>query len=165
MSLNVLNERANSSLLHSILKIANAENQFCPELAVHLLHFLSGQDVDVNVWAVELKLHNNGVVPSNVQQLEEYHALQVVEAHLGEIVSSVHFSIHPFLAHPFKTALSAVNSVLEDKRVSLDDAITERILEIIIPLLFDVRTEFVFKVVTRTIELIFGEDKQSDSTA
>lgn len=161
MSLSVLNERATSVLLQSILKIANAENQFCPELAVHLLHFLSGL-VDVNVWAVELKLHNNGVVPSNVQQLEEYHALQVVDAHLGEIVSSLHFSIHPFLAHPFKTALNAVNSVLEDKRVTLDDAITERILDIIIPLLFDVRTEFVFKIVTKTTELIFGEDKQSD---
>lgn len=162
MSLNVLNDRANCSLLQSILKIANAENQFCPELAVHLLHFLSGQDVDVNVWAVELKLYNNGVVPGNVQQLEEYHALQVVEAHLGEIVSSMNFSIHPFLAHPFKTALNAVNSVLEDKRVSLDEALSDRILDIVIPLMFDVRTEFVFKIITRTTELIFGDDKQPD---
>lgn len=160
-SLTSLNERGNSHLLQSVLKIANAENQFCPELAVHLLHFLSGQDVDVNVWAVELKLYNNGVVPSNVQQLEEYHALQVVDAHLGEIVSSVNFSLHPFLAHPFKTALNALNSVLEDKRVTLDETITDRILEIIIPLMFDVRTEFVYKDISKTTELIFGE-KQPD---
>lgn len=106
---------------------------------------------------------NDGGMPPNGQQLVEYHALQVVDAHLAEIIGSIHLSTHPFLAHPFKSALIALNSVLEDKRVTLDEATTSRILDIIIPLQFDVRTEFVFKVISKTIELILGDDKQSDN--
>lgn len=159
----VFNDRPNSNLLHPILKIANTDNQFCPELAVHLLHFLSGQDVDVNVWAVELKMPAESSGPSNVQQHIEYQALQVVEAHLSEIIGAVHLSTHAFLAHPFKAALLTLNSVLEDKRVTLDEATTNRILQLIIPLMFDVRTEFVYKIIPKTIELIFGDDKQSDN--
>lgn len=167
MAIKVLHGRINIPLLSSLISISNLENQFCPEISNQLLQLLSGPDLDVikNLWSVELKLIHDGNIPPNTQQPIEYHALQVIDGHLSEISNSSTFSIYPFLAHPLKPALTLLNTLLQDPEVrkSLNETKIQRIKNIIVPLVFDVRTEFVHKIASKTVEILFGDDKQSES--
>uniref|UniRef100_A0A1B0CBE9 UBR-type domain-containing protein n=1 Tax=Lutzomyia longipalpis TaxID=7200 RepID=A0A1B0CBE9_LUTLO len=130
-------------LMESLISITSSKTAFCSDITNHFLSVLTGQDKD------------------NINQPVEMHTLGVIDAHLTEISKYSIYSILMSLKHTLKSALKVLSYLLPLNKC--DQLLQKRLENMLIPLIFDIRTMYLYETANECLEILLGEDYTSDS--
>ncbi|XP_049536263.1 protein purity of essence [Anopheles darlingi] len=148
-------------LIEPLIAIAGSKNQFCPELAQQLISCITGHDKDVIT--VEWRKSLSGVGEENFTSGSfpvEVHTLTIIEAHLTETSKHLSYSILLSLKHSLKSAINLVYYMLPNYD---DNKLDERLKELLIPMVFDLRAEYLHESINRCLESLLGGDSNSEA--
>uniref|UniRef100_A0A182FS89 Uncharacterized protein n=2 Tax=Anopheles albimanus TaxID=7167 RepID=A0A182FS89_ANOAL len=148
-------------LIEPLIAIAGSKNQFCPELAQQLIGCITGHDKDVIT--VEWRKSLSGVGEENFTSGSfpvEVHTLTIIEAHLTETSKHLSYSILLSLKHSLKSAINLVYYMLPNYD---DNKLDERLKELLIPMVFDLRAEYLHESINRCLESLLGGDSNSEA--
>uniref|UniRef100_A0A1B0CK11 E3 ubiquitin-protein ligase UBR4 N-terminal domain-containing protein n=2 Tax=Lutzomyia longipalpis TaxID=7200 RepID=A0A1B0CK11_LUTLO len=150
-------------LMESLISITSSKTAFCSDITNHFLSVLTGQDKDVVniIWTMELTLSTEGNLSQNINQPVEMHTLGVIDAHLTEISKYSIYSILMSLKHTLKSALKVLSYLLPLNKC--DQLLQKRLENMLIPLIFDIRTMYLYETANECLEILLGEDYTSDS--
>lgn len=162
MSLN-LNGPIPEHLMETLMSISGSKNQYCSEIVHRFSSLLSGQDKD----AVLVEWRKNLVISSEetfstASFPVELHTLCVIDGHLTEVFKHPTYSVLLSLKH---TLISIVNLIYYLLPATKDDAaLSERVKTLLVPLLFDIRTEYLYDIANKCLENILdGDDSSSEA--
>ncbi|XP_052869267.1 protein purity of essence [Anopheles cruzii] len=148
-------------LMEPLIAIAGSKHSFCPELAQQLVGCITGHDKDVI--AVEWRKSLSGAGEDNFTSGSfpvEVHTLTIVEAHLTETSKHLSYSILLSLKHAFKSAIDLVYYMLPNYD---DGKLDERLKGLLIPMVFDLRAEYLHESINRCLESLLGGDSNSEA--
>lgn len=156
-----LNGPIPENLMETLMSICGSKNQYCSEIVHQFSSLLSGQDKDV----VLVEWRKNLLISSEETFLTasfpvEVHTLCVIDGHLTEVFKHPTYSVLLSLKH---TLLSIVNLIYYLLPAAKDDAaILERTKSLLVPLLFDIRTEYLYDIANKCIEsIVDGTDGEA----
>uniref|UniRef100_A0A1B0DDK1 Uncharacterized protein n=1 Tax=Phlebotomus papatasi TaxID=29031 RepID=A0A1B0DDK1_PHLPP len=150
-------------LMESLISITSSKTAFCSDITNHFLSVLSGQEKGVVniIWTMELTLSTEGNLSQNINQPIEMHTLAVIDAHLSEVSKYSVYSILMSLKHTLKSALKVLSYLLPLNKT--DATLQKRLQNMLIPLIFDIRTSYLYETANECLEILLGEDYTSDS--
>ncbi|EAA01010.5 AGAP001157-PA, partial [Anopheles gambiae str. PEST] len=150
-----------SCLIEPLIAIAGTKNSFCSELAQQLVNCITGHDKDVITveWRKSLgTLTEENFVSGSFPV--ETHTLTVIEAHLTEVSKHLSYSILLSLKNALKSAINLIYYMLPNyDDVKLD----ERLKEILIPMVFDLRAEYLHAPINKCLESLLGGDSNCEA--
>ncbi|KAJ6631770.1 Protein purity of essence [Pseudolycoriella hygida] len=149
-------------LLESLISIAGHKNVVCSEIAQQFPNLLSGQDKDIILteWRKNLLvISEDNLTPST--RPVEYHTLSVIDAHINEIYKYPTYSIVLSMKHTMKSILNLIFYLLPSFKDVIP--IEDRLKSLLVTLLFDVRTEFLYDIANKCLSLLIGSDASSDA--
>ncbi|XP_053669765.1 protein purity of essence [Anopheles nili] len=156
-----LSGQISTSLIEPLISIAGTKNPFCEELAQQLIGCITGHDKDVisvelrkSLYAMSEEDFPSGSFPV------ETHTLAVIEAHLAEISKHLSYSILLSLKNTLKSAINLIYYLLPNYD---DNTLDERLKEILIPMAFDLRAEYLHSSITKCLEALLGGDSNSEA--
>lgn len=113
----------------------------------------SDKDAIMTEWRKNLPILSEENISSSAFPVE-LHTLTVIDAHIGELCKNSTYSILLSIKH---TAKSICNLILKLLPVyKSDPAIEERIQLLLMPMCFDIRTEYLYDVAKQCLETILG---------
>lgn len=149
-------------LLESLISIAGHKNSFCSDIAQQFPSLLSGQDKDIILteWHKTLLVISEYDLTPATRPVE-YHTLSVIDAHLNEVYKYPTYSIVLSMKHTMKSILNLIYYLLPSCKdvIPLED----RLKSLLVTLLFDVRTEFLYDIANKCLELLIGSDSSSNA--
>uniref|UniRef100_A0A6B2EA35 Putative e3 ubiquitin-protein ligase ubr4 n=1 Tax=Phlebotomus kandelakii TaxID=1109342 RepID=A0A6B2EA35_9DIPT len=150
-------------LMESLIAITSSKTSFCADITNHFLSVLSGQDKDVVniIWTMELTVSSEGNLSQNTNQPVEMNTLAVIDGHLSEVSKYSIYSILMSLKHTLKSALKVLCNLLPLSKG--DQVLQKRLESMLIPLIFDIRTSYLYETANECLEILLGEDYTSDS--
>lgn len=150
-----LNGPVPATLLESLIAISGSKHQYCKDIAQKFSTLISGQDKDAifGEWRKNLPILSEENISSSSFPVE-LHTLTVIDAHLGEICKHSNYSILLSIKHAVKSICDLINKVLSTYKMNA--VIEERIKAILMPMLFDIRTEYLYDVTQQCLQLILG---------
>lgn len=153
-----LNGQVPSKIIDSIIAISGSKNTLVGDLGEKLVHGI--QSADKEVLTIEWKRSVNLTIePGNHQP--EQNTLNIVEAHMTEIYRSPNYSMLLSLKSIIRSVISWITYVLPNYRdTNIDDRLRDSIL---VPMLFDLRTEFIYEKVNKCLETLVSGDTNSES--
>lgn len=143
-------------IMDSIIAISGTKNNFSSDLAENLLRSI--QSSDKEVLNIEWKRSMNLGDDTNVQQPEQI-TLNIVEAHLVEIYRHQNFSMVLSLKSVIRSLVNWIYYMLPHYDVKADS----RLQDLLIQMLFDVRTDFIYDSVTKCLQSLIGSDANSEN--
>ncbi|GAB0092871.1 Protein purity of essence [Sergentomyia squamirostris] len=149
-------------LMESLISITSSKTSFCSDITNHFLSVLTGQDKDVVniIWTMELSLNSEGSLSSKTNQPVEMYTLSVIDAHLSEVSKYSIYSILMSLKHTLKSSLKVLSYLLPLGKN--DQGLQKRLQDMLIPLIFDIRTSYLYETANECLEILLGEDYTSD---
>uniref|UniRef100_A0A182YND8 Uncharacterized protein n=1 Tax=Anopheles stephensi TaxID=30069 RepID=A0A182YND8_ANOST len=150
-----------SCLIEPLIAIAGTKNSFCSDLAQQLVGCITGHDKDVI--AVEWRKSLSTLTEENFISGSfpvELHTLTVVEAHLTEISKHLSYSILLSLKNALKSAVNLIYYMLPNYD---DIKLDERLKEILIPMVFDLRAEYLHGPINKCLESLLGGDSNCEA--
>uniref|UniRef100_A0A182RFY8 UBR-type domain-containing protein n=1 Tax=Anopheles funestus TaxID=62324 RepID=A0A182RFY8_ANOFN len=150
-----------SCLIEPLIAIAGTKNSFCSELAQQLVSCITGHDKDVI--AVEWRKSLSTLTEENFISGSfpvELHTLTVIEAHLTEISKHLSYSILLSLKNALKSAVNLIYYMLPNYD---DMKLDERLKEILIPMVFDLRAEYLHGPINKCLESLLGGDSNCEA--
>lgn len=150
-----------ASLIEPLIAICGSKNTFCQDLSTQLVALITGPDKDVI--SVEWRKHLSIASEDNFTSGSfpvEVHTLTVIDGHLTETSKHLNYSILLSLKHALKSCINLVYYMLpnyDDKQ--LDDELKG----ILIPMIFDLRAEYLYDVVNKCLESLLGGDSNSET--
>lgn len=158
-----LNGPIPESLMETLIAISGSKNQYCTEIVQQFTSLLSSQEKEALVeWRKNFTITSEDSLSSLSATFPvELHTLSVIEAHLNEVYQHPTYSILLSLKHTLKSILNLVYYLLPACKE--DTAITERLKVLLVPLLFDIRTEYLYDIVNKCLENLLDGDANSDA--
>uniref|UniRef100_A0A182JT95 UBR-type domain-containing protein n=1 Tax=Anopheles christyi TaxID=43041 RepID=A0A182JT95_9DIPT len=150
-----------SCLIEPLIGIAGTKNSFCSELAQQLVNCITGHDKDVITveWRKSLgTLTEENFVSGSFPV--ETHTLTVIEAHLTEVSKHLSYSILLSLKNALKSAINLIYYMLPNYD---DIKLDERLKEILIPMVFDLRAEYLHAPINKCLESLLGGDSNCEA--
>ncbi|XP_058117751.1 protein purity of essence [Anopheles ziemanni] len=149
-----------SCLIEPLIAIAGTKNPFCPDLAQQLVACITGHDKDIITvdWRKNLLNVNEDNFASGSFPVE-VHTLTVIDAHLTELSKHLSFSVLLSLKNSLKSAVNLIYYMLNYDDAKLD----ERLKEILIPMIFDLRTEYLYGSIHKCLESLLGGDSNCEA--
>lgn len=143
------------ALLDSLIAISGSKHQYCKEIAQKFSSLITGQDKDAILveWRKNLPILSEENISSSAFPVE-LHTLTVIDAHLGEICKHSNYSILLSIKHSVKSMCNLINKILSMYKMST--IIEERVKTILMPMLFDIRTEYLYDVAQQCLQTILG---------
>lgn len=152
------------SLIEPIISISGTKSHISADISQKLLSLITGQDKEVLL----IDWRKNFVIPGEDNHFTtsgsssfpvEIHTLSVVEAHIVEISKHSTYSILLSLKHTLKSAINLIYYMLANYQHAKEDV---RLRTILVPMLFDLRTEYLHDVINKCLEIILDGDSNSD---
>lgn len=150
-----LNGPVPTVLLESLIAISGSKHNYCKDIAQKFSTLISGQDKDAIFveWRKNLPILSEENISSSSFPVE-LHTLTVIEAHIGEICKHSSYSILLSIKHTVKSMCNLINKILSNYK--MNSLIEERVKEILVPMLFDIRTEYLYDVTQQCLQTILG---------
>lgn len=141
-------------LMESLISIAGSKNQ-CSDIVQQFSTLISGQDKDVILgdWRKNLVVQSEETFATATFPVE-LHTLSVVDAHLQEVFQQSSFSILLSLKHTLKSIVNLIYFLLPSCKT--DTAIEERLKQLLVPMLFDIRAEYLYDIANKCLETLLG---------
>lgn len=144
-------------IIDSIIAISGTKNSLVGDLPENLLRSI--QSTDKEVLNIEWKRPMNLGDDSNNQQPEQI-TLNIVEAHLVEIYRHQNFSMLLSLKSVIRSLINWINFMLPHND---NGKIDMKLQDLLIQMLFDVRTDFIHESITKCLEIFIGCDSSSEN--
>lgn len=144
-------------IMDAIIAISGAKNNLSGDLSEGLLRSILSADKEVlNIeWKRPMILGDD----SNVLQPEQI-TLNIVEAHLVEVYRHQNFSILLSLKSVIRSVVNWIQFILP---YNVPTTIDSKLHDILIQMLFDVRTDFIYESIVKCLETLIGSDSKSES--
>lgn len=144
-------------IMDSLIAVTGTKNNLTGDLSEGLLRSITSADKEV--LNIEWKRPMNLGDDSNIQQPEQI-TLNIVEAHLVEVYRHQNFSILLSLKSVIRSVINWIHFMLPHNVPTMVDG---KLHEILLSMLFDIRTDFIYDSVLRCIETLIGTDPLSES--
>lgn len=143
-------------IIDSIIAISGTKNPLAIDLADNLIRSI--QSSDKEVLTIEWKRPMNFGDESSTQP--EQSTLNIVEAHLAEIYRHQNYSMLLSVKSIIRSVINWINYILPH----YDDAkIDHRLQDLLVPMLFDLRTDYLYDLINKTLESLLGCDSSSET--
>ncbi|XP_055380592.1 protein purity of essence [Condylostylus longicornis] len=152
----------NSEILNNLISIAGSKSSYSTEISNQFINLLSGTDKDIinGEWKKQLNISGEENFTSGHYPAEG-HTLGVIDGHLQEISKNANYSILLSLKHALKSTVHLIFYLLPSCKNNQD--IMNHLKEILIPFLFDIRTEYIFEISNKCVEaMLSGENSIDD---
>lgn len=161
--MNVLHKTMSQSLsgqvpqkiMDSIIAIAGTRNSLGKDVSENLVRGIQSSDKEVlNIeWKRPISFGEETV------NQPEQSTLNIVEAHLAEIYRHQNYSMLLSLKSIIKSVINWISYILPH----YDDAkIDHRLQDLLVPMLFDLRTEYLYDLINKCLESLLGSDSSSE---
>lgn len=150
-----LNGSIPSILLESLIALSGSKHTYCKEIAQKFTTLITGQDKDIILveWRKNLPILSEENISSNSFPVE-LHTLTVIDAHVSEICKHSTYSILLSIKHTAKSICNLIQKLLATYK--MDAATEERVQGMLIPMLFDIRTEYLYDVTKQCLQTMLG---------
>lgn len=130
-------------MLDSLISISGTKYNFCADISRNFSTWVTGPDREMILveWRKNIVINEDEILNSNIASVEIY-TQKVIEAHLNEIYKYPSYSIVLSLKHTLKSTVSLIEFVLTHQLRNHEHKLNDRLKDILIPLLFDLRTEY-----------------------
>lgn len=143
-------------LLDSLITLSGSKHNYCKDIAQKFSSLITGQDKDTILveWRKNLPILSEENISSSAFPVE-LHTLTVIEAHIGEICKHSSYSVLLSVKHSAKSICNLILKLLLLHKMDAA-AIEERIQLALIPMLFDIRTEYLYDVAQQCLQTMLG---------
>lgn len=150
-----LNGPIPSVLLESLIALSGSKHNYCKDIAQKFLTVITGQDKDSILveWRKNLPILSEENISSSAFPVE-LHTLTVIDAHVGEICKHSTYSVLLSIKHTAKSICNLIFKLLSTYK--MDANIEERIQNVLMPMIFDIRTEHLHNVAKQSLQVILG---------
>lgn len=142
-------------IMDSIIAIAGTRNNLASDLADNLVRSI--QSTDKEVLTIEWKRPMNFGDESTIQP--EQSTLNIVEAHLTEIYRHQNYSMLLSVKSIIRSVINWIHYILPHYE---DAKINNRLQDLLVPMLFDLRTDFLYDLNNKCLESLIGSDSSSE---
>lgn len=148
-------------IFESLIALSGCKHPYWKDLAPKFTSLFTGQDKDTILveWKKNLPILSEENISSSAFPVE-LHTLTVIEAHLGELSKHSTYSLLLSIKHAAKSICNLIH-----KLVSLfkyEAAIEERIQNVLVPMLFDVRTEYLYDISRQCLQTMTNGNSDTD---
>lgn len=156
-----LNGTIPSPIMESLLGICSTKNSLTTDLSQQLSSLITVQDKDVisSEWKKNLIVSTEDAFNDCIATIE-IHTLTVIDAHLSEISKNSSYPCLLSMKHTLKSAINLLSHLIPYCK---DDVVLkERLTGFLVPLIFDVRSEYIYNSVNKCLELLFDGDSTTE---
>lgn len=148
-------------IFESLIALSGSKHPYSKELHEKLSAVFTGHDKEAITveWRKNLPILSDEALASSAFPVE-LHTLTVIDAHLAELSKHSSYSILLSLKHTSKSICDLILKVLSAYK--FDAAIEERVQSVLVPMLFDARTEYLYDVVKKCLQVIAGNGPDAD---
>lgn len=156
-----LNGTIPSPIMESLLGICSSKNTLTTDLSQQLSSLITVQDKDVisSEWKKNLIVSTEDAFNSCIATTE-VHTLTVIDAHLNEISKNSSLPCLLSMKHTLKSAINLLSHLIPFCKD--DNSLKERLTEFLVPLIFDVRSEYIYSSVNKCLESLFDGDSTTE---
>lgn len=142
-------------IFESLIALSGSKHQYSKELAPKFTSMFTGQDKDTILveWKKNLPIMSEESISSSAFPVE-MHTLTVIEAHLGELSKHSTYSLLLSIKHVAKSIINLIHKLL--LVFKYESAIEERVQNVLVPMLFDVRTEYLYDTSNQCLETMIN---------
>lgn len=157
-----LNGTIPSPIMESLLGICGSKNGLTTDLSQQLSSLITVQDKDVisTEWKKNLLVSTEDAFNDCIATTE-VHTLTVIDAHLGEISKNSSYPCLLSMKHTLKSAINLLCHLIPYCKG--DNVLKERLTAFLVPLLFDVRSEYIYNSANKCLELLFDGDSTTEA--
>lgn len=147
-------------IFESLLALSGSKHLYSRDLAPKLTAMFTGQDKDIILveWKKNLPILSEENILSSFPV--ELHTLTVIDAHLSELSKHSTYSILLSIKHAAKSICNLIYKLLSVYKY--DVATEERIQNVLVPMLFDVRTEYLYDVAKQCLQTMINGNSDTD---
>lgn len=148
-------------IFESLIALSGSKHPYWKDLAPKLTAMFTGQDKDIILveWKKNLPILSEESLSSSAFPVE-LHTLTVIDAHLSELSKHSSYSILLSIKHAAKSICNLIHKLLSVYK--FDAAIEERIQNVLVPMLFDVRTEYLYDVSKQCLQTMINGNSDTD---
>lgn len=148
-------------IFESLIALSGSKHPYWKDLAPKFTSMFTGQDKDVILveWKKNLPILSEENISSSAFPVE-LHTLTVIEAHLGELSKHSTYSILLSIKHTAKSICNLIQKLVSVYKY--ENAIEERIQNVLVPMLFDVRTEYLYDVSKQCLQTMINGSTDTD---
>lgn len=148
-------------IFNGLIQICSSKPTYCSEVAAQFTNTISGQDKEyiINEWKKAPTIAGEESFSVNNFPAEQ-HTLNVIEYHLNEISLKPNFNHLPSYKHTLKSIVFLINKLIPVCKN--DPNIVERLKNILISMIFDVRMEYLYEICNKSLEELLGCDQTSE---
>lgn len=150
-----------AKIIEPLVAIGNRKNSLCQELSDKLMELIQTNDKEIltGEWKKQLSVSGEDNFQANSFPVE-LHTLNVVDSHIIEISRHSSYSILLSLKHTLKSLINLIFYMLTNYD---DNKIDNKLKNLLIPMLFDLRTEYLHDLINKCLESLIGGDVNSES--
>lgn len=145
-------------LMESLLSLSGSKNPLCVDIVQQFSSLMSCHK-NTFEWTDYLSVASD----TNFQTATfpvELHTLTVIEAHLAEVFRNSVYTILPSLKHTLMSMLNLLYYLLPVCKT--ETALADRVKSQLVPLLYDIRTEFLWDVTSKCLTSLLDGDAESE---
>lgn len=148
-------------IFESLIALSGSKHPYWKDLAPKLTSMFTGQDKDIILveWKKNLPILSEENISSSAFPVE-LHTLTVIEAHLGELSKHSSYSLLLSIKHTAKSICNLIHKLLSVYKY--ESAIEERIQSVLVPMLFDVRKEYLYDVAKQCLQTMINGSVDTD---
>lgn len=142
-------------IFESLIALSGSKHLYWKDLAPKFTSMFTGQDKDTVLveWKKNLPILSEENISSSAFPVE-LHTLTVIEAHLAELSKHSSYSILLSIKHAAKSICNLIHKLVSAYK--FDTATEERIQNVLVPMLFDVRTEYLYDVTKQCLQTMIN---------
>lgn len=150
-----------TNIFESLIALSGSKHPYWKDLAPKFTSVFTGQDKDAILveWRKNLPILSDENLSSSAFPVE-LHTLTVIDAHLGELSKHSSYSILLSIKHTAKSICNLIHKLLSVYKY--DSVIEDRIQNVLVPMLFDVRTEYLYDVSKQCLQVMIGGSNDVD---
>lgn len=142
-----------ANIFESLIALSGSKHQYWKDLAPKFTSLFTGQDKDAILveWRKNLPILSEENISSSAFPVE-LHTLTVIDAHVSELCKHSSYSILLSIKHAAKSICNLIHKLLSVYKY--DATIEERIQGVLVPMLFDVRTEYLYDISKQCLQMM-----------
>lgn len=150
-----------SHIFESLIALSGSKHPYWKDLQPKFTSVFTGQDKEVISveWRKNLPILSEENLSSSAFPVE-LHTLTVIDAHLGELSKHSAYSILLSIKHTAKSICNLIHKLVTVYKY--DTAIEERIQSVLVSMLFDARTEYLYDVSKQCLQVMVGGNSDTD---
>lgn len=148
-------------IFESLIALSGSKHPYWKDLAPKFTSVFTTHEKDIILveWRKNLPIMSEENIGSSAFPVE-IHTLTVIDAHLGELSKHSSYSILLSIKHAAKSICNLIHKLVSSYKY--ESAIEERIQNVLVPMLFDVRTEYLYDVAKQCLQMLNGGNSETD---